>query len=241
MQLHKSRHQDAVERIADWIIAGRFSEAGTLPTEAEVGAELGVSRTVVREAIRTLSAKGLVRARPRHGTAVRPQEDWHLFDPQVIEWRMRSGISHDLANDLIDFRLAIEPFAGQLAAQRSDFPTDDLQAAYEHMVAATESDGAYSDYYAADLDFHQTILTGTKNAFIHHLAPLIANALRLSFHLSVFSMDSARASLPMHKAVAEAIAARAPERASEALTTLIESARGDIFLVLNGAGGSGRS
>lgn len=150
---------------------------------------------------------------------------------------MRAGVSRDLANDLIDFRLAIEPFAARLAAQRHDFPQDDLYAAYDRMVAATEGDG---DYYTADLDFHQTILMGTRNAFIRHLAPLVGNALRLSFHLSVFSMDGARASLPMHRAIVEAIAARAPERASEALTTLIESARGDIFLVLEGAGASGR-
>lgn len=230
MHIRKSRHQDAVERIADWIVAGRFNGARALPTESEVGAELGVSRTVVREAMRTLTAKGLVDVRPRHGTTVRPQDDWQLFDPQVIEWRMKAGVPRKLANDLIEFRLAIEPFAARLAAARRDFPQASLVEAFERMTAATEGEG---DYHAADLAFHQTILTGTRNEFIRHLAPIMSSTLKLSFKLSVLSMETARASLPMHRAVADAIAAHDTEAAGRALAVLIESARDDMLVALD--------
>jgi GntR family transcriptional regulator, galactonate operon transcriptional repressor len=86
--------------------------------------------------------------------------------------------------------------------------------------------------HEADLDFHKTIILGSNNQFLRHLVPLMANALRVSFRLSVISMDTARDALPMHRAVADAIIGRQPEVARAALTTLIEAARKDILVAL---------
>ncbi|HET8727646.1 MAG TPA: FadR/GntR family transcriptional regulator [Alphaproteobacteria bacterium] len=224
-----TRHQDAVDRIAAWIVRGRFDSALPLPTEAELGAELGVSRTVVREAMRTLAAKGLVLVRPGKGTHVRPPETWNLFDPQVIVWRMEAGMSRELVDDLIGFRLAIEPFAAEQAALRDDFPAADLDRAYARMVQAVNGNGSYND---ADLAFHETILRGSQNQFLVHLVPFVANALRLSFDLSVRNLDSARASLPLHRKVADAITAHDGAAARAAFVDLIRSARADIYAAL---------
>ena len=221
----RTRHQETVERIAGWLVGGRFGPGAALPNETEIGAELEVSRTVVREAMRTLVAKGMVAVRRRHGTTVRPVEAWSLFDAQVMGWRLKQGLSPQFIDDLVRFRLGIEPFAAGLAAENPEFDPAGLEAAYGRMSAAAAGEG---DWHAADLDFHRAILLGSRNQFLRHLAPMMENALRVSFSLSVLSMDSARASLPMHRAVADAILDRDPERARRALSDLITSAREDI-------------
>jgi len=225
----RTRHQDAVEKIAGWILGGRFATDSVLPTEDEIGGELGVSRTVVREAMRTLVAKGMVDVRRRHGTRVRPVDAWSLFDPQVVAWRLANGPTRDFIDDLIRFRLGIEPYAAGLAAENMAFPVATLEDAFSRMAAAVEGRG---DYHEADLDFHETIILGADNQFLRQLIPLMANTLRVSFRLSVISMETARGSLPMHRAVADAIVAHDAGKARKALTRLIEAARDDIIAVL---------
>jgi DNA-binding FadR family transcriptional regulator len=225
----RTRHQDAVESIAAWIVGGRFGRDAVLPNEEEIGDRLGVSRTVVREAMRTLAAKGMVTVRRRHGTQVRPVDAWSLFDPQVVAWRLSSGLTRRFIDDLVRFRLGIEPYAAGLAAGNPAFPAEALRAAFARMQAAVDGEG---DYHQADLDFHETIIFGADNQFLRQLAPLMANALRISFSLSVTGMDSARGSLPMHRDVAEAICAGDARLASAALTRLIESAHQDILAAL---------
>lgn len=229
MALLRTRHEDTVDVIAGWIVGGRFAAPSLLPTEDEIGGQLGVSRTVVREAMRTLVAKGMVTVRRRHGTQVQPVDSWSLFDPQVVAWRLSSGLTRDFIEDLIRFRLGIEPYAAGLAADNPDFPAEALENAYDRMAAAVDGDG---DYHEADLDFHKTIILGSNNQFLRQLIPLMANTLRISFRLSVISMETARGSLPMHREVASAIVGREAEHARKALARLIEAAREDIIGVL---------
>lgn len=225
----RTRHQEAVDQIANWIVGGRFTVGTALPTEEELGEELRVSRTVVREAMRTLVAKGMVDVRRRHGTRVQPVDSWSLFDPQVVAWRLTSGVDRGFIEDLVRFRLGIEPYAAGLAAANPDFPAEALERAFARMEAAVDGDGSYHE---ADLEFHETIIVGSNNQFLRQLAPLLGNMLRISFGLSVISMETARGSLPMHRDVADAIIARDAERARSSLTRLIEAAREDILQAL---------
>jgi DNA-binding FadR family transcriptional regulator len=225
----RTRHQHAVDHLGRWIAGGRFGPDAAMPTELELGEDLGVSRTVVREAMRTLVAKGMVEVRRRHGTRVRPLRDWNLFDPQVLAWRLERGLTPDFVEDLVAFRLGFEPLAASLAARNPDFPAGTLDDAYARMAAAVDGHGSYHE---ADLAFHETILAGARNQFLHHLAPFLTNALRMSFNLSVLNLDTARAALPLHRAVADAILRKDPEGAAAALGTLIESARLDILVGL---------
>ena len=232
-----TRHQDAVDRIAGWIVRSRFDEATALPNEFDIGDELGVSRTVVREAMRTLAAKGMVTVRPRLGTRVQPVERWNLFDPQVVAWRMEAGLSKDLVANLIDFRLAIEPFAADRAASRPDFPIAELEAAYAAMQDAA---GTGLPFTEADLQFHATILRGTGNSYFEHLIPFVENALRLSFDLSIRNPDDAHQSLPVHRRVVEALAAHDGAGAREAMTQMIEQARDEILAAMPSDPGADR-
>jgi GntR family transcriptional regulator, galactonate operon transcriptional repressor len=229
MSTLRTRHQEAVDQIANWIVGGRFSAGTVLPREEDIGGELRVSRTVVREAMRTLVAKGMVEVRRRHGTRVTPIDSWSLFDPQVVDWRMTRGLTREFIEDLIRFRLGIEPYAAGLAAANPDFPVHRLNDAFARMSTAVDGIGSYHE---ADLDFHETIILGANNQFLRQLVPLMTNTLRASFSLSVISLETARGSLPMHRAVADAIIFGDSEGARRALTTLIEEARKDIIGVL---------
>ncbi|MBA3448972.1 MAG: FadR family transcriptional regulator, partial [Pseudaminobacter sp.] len=119
--------------------------------------------------------------------------------------------------------------AAGLAAANPAFPAAALDLSFRRMAAAVEGDG---DYHEADLEFHKTIFLGSDNQFLRQLVPLLTNTLKVSFSLSVISMDTARSSLPMHRDVADAIIGRDPAAARSALTKLIEAAREDILEVL---------
>ena len=224
-------HAPTVARIAGWIVEGRYAPGSTLPTEPELGATLGVSRTVVREAIRALQAKGMVTTRPRVGTRVTDTADWHMFDPEVVGWTLRGPIDSAIVEDLVDMRLAIEPFAAGLAASRreaSDLTA--LEAAFERMAAAVDDPDGDQLYTRADLDFHRVLLSASHNRFVIQALPMVEGLLKLSFELSTANMDEARLSLPDHRGVLDAVAARDSGRARARMEAIIVAARADILL-----------
>lgn len=216
----------AVDRIASWVVGGRYAPGQTLPVEAAIGAELAVSRTVVREALKTLSAKGMVVTGPRLGTRVRPRTEWNHFDPDVVHWRVDAGIDEAFVDDLVAFRRVIEPAAARLAAQAAT-PADvaGLREALAEMTRATEGKGSYLQ---ADLDFHQRLLMATHNQFFAGMARVFTALLAVSFRLSVASLAGARSSLPAHKRVLDGIAARNGDAAAAAMQGLIDSAKEDL-------------
>jgi DNA-binding FadR family transcriptional regulator len=159
---------------------------------------------------------------------VRPRSAWNHFDPDVVNWRLEAGVDETFVRDLFELRLAIEPAAARLAARAAN--AEDIragEAAYAAMVAGAHGQG-HAQYLKADLAFHESLLTATHNQFIAGLSPVFSALLRVSFRLSVRSMAGARASLPMHRELLDAVIARDPLRAADAAATLIESARGDI-------------
>lgn len=229
----QTQHKTTVDRIAGWIVDGRYAPGGTLPTEPELGAALGVSRTVVREAVKALAAKGMVVARPRTGTRVRPETDWHLFDPSVVAWTLRRPVDRALVRDLVEIRLAIEPFAARLAADRRS-PADlaALGHAFEAMREAI-ADGARDRYHDADLAFHSALIRASGNRFLIQMAPIVEAILDTSFTLSTETIEEASGSLPDHRTLLDAIQAGDGDGAQRHLTRIIESARVDILAHLD--------
>lgn len=226
-----SRHATAVEQLAGLILDNLAKGDRAVPSEPELCSALGVSRTVVREAVRTLSAKGMLAVRRGNGTAVRPFDEWDLFDPQVLRWRFGVGLTPQLIDHLVDFRLSIEPFAARKAATSDTFAVEDLEVSFIRMTHAAEGRG---NFIENDLLFHQTILQGTRNPFINRIVPLVSSALRLSFQHSVVDPDVARSALPLHEAVVAAIKARDPRRAEQAMGEVIESSRKDLVDRISG-------
>jgi GntR family transcriptional regulator, galactonate operon transcriptional repressor len=222
----RTTHRAVVDALARDIFAGRYLPGASLPTEPELCAEFEVSRTTVREALKTLTAKGIITVRPKTGTRVLPFDRWSLLDPEVVAWRLAAGVDDEFVRDLVDIRLIIEPEAAARAAARAE-PLDvmALSGAYDHMHRAGHGDG---NYIQADLEFHCTLLRSAHNQFLTQLIPVLTGMLRFSFELSVTSRATVIAALPLHRAIVTGIEQRDPAAARAATRYLIERARDDI-------------
>ena len=207
------------------IVTGQY-ETQPFPTEAQLAQTHGVSRSVTREAVKMLTAKGLLSARPRQGTIVRPSETWNLFDTDVLRWMLERTFSVDLLRQFSQLRIAIEPEAAALAAQFGG-ATDlvDIDAGLERMIAA---DRDADDPLDADIAFHIAILKASRNPFYGQFRDVVATALRTSIRFTN-RIKGRNASIADHAAVRDAIFARDPEAARTAMRHLI----GDVIELID--------
>ncbi|QHC21284.1 FadR/GntR family transcriptional regulator [Streptomyces sp. GS7] len=163
-----------VEALAKRIFGGAYGEGDVLALR-ELTAELGATQTVLREAIKVLTAKGLLATRPNHGTYVRPREEWNLLDSDVLRWKLAAGASSDFFADLLELRRSIEPAAAALAAERrTDDDLEALNAALSAM-AATEDDPVL--LVRADASFHMAMLVASNNRFYAQMHRVIVPVL----------------------------------------------------------------
>jgi DNA-binding FadR family transcriptional regulator len=228
--LIKNVHGNTVDFLGEAIVAGRYAAGASLPSEAVLGEELGVSRTVVRESVKSLIAKGLVTTGPKVGTRVQASENWNWFDPDVTVWQVRAGLSPEFLRDLLDLRKIVEPGAVRLAAERATAADiAELGSAYAGMARAVQEGG---DYVTHDLRFHQVLLGSCHNRMMIQMTRALNALLRTSFELSIRKKDGPRLSLPLHLDVLNAVAAHKPDRAERAILSIIDGARQDIDVVL---------
>ena len=227
----KNIHGHTLDKLGQAILAGRYEVGASLPPEPVLCEEFGVSRTVVREAIKSLVAKGLLVTGPKLGTRVLPDEHWNWFDPEVIAWQAQAGLSSEFVRDLRELRLVVEPAAVRMAAVKAT-PQDilRLEQAYSGMKAAVEDGG---DYVTHDLRFHQGLLQASHNRMLMQMGRALSALLRMSFEISTRIMNGPRESLPLHRAVLDAVIAHAPVKAERALMVLITAANDDIDHVLS--------
>ena len=227
----KNVHGGTVDLLGEAIVMGRYPVGSSLPPEPLLCEELGVSRTVIREAVKSLIAKGLLVTGPKLGTRVLAQEQWNWFDPDVVAWQSRAGLSREFLRDLQELRRIVEPAAARLAAERAtDQDITELEAAYAGMKLSIDEGG---DYVSSDLRFHQGLLRTGRNRMLGQMSKALGALLRTSFEISTTARpDGPAASLPLHRAVLDAVIARSPEAAERAIITLIDSARQDIEQVL---------
>lgn len=230
----RNAHAATLEQLGQAILAGRYPVGSSLPAEPLLGEQLQVSRTVVREAIKSLVAKGLLVTGPKRGTRVLPSADWNWFDPDVIRWQTLVGLTPDFIRDLQELRLVVEPAAVRMAAVKAH-PSDlaELEFAFRGMQSAVDEGG---DYVTHDLRFHQGLLQASHNRMLIHMGRALSALLRASFELSTRVENGPRTSLPKHRAVLDAVRAHDPARAERALMALINSANHDIERVLRPAG-----
>jgi GntR family transcriptional regulator, galactonate operon transcriptional repressor len=216
------------------ILSGEYAPLSLLPTEAELCAQYDASRTALRDALLTLAAKGLIEARKRAGTRVRPPSDWNRLDAQVLGWM--GGIEPDLdfVRGLIEARLVIEPAAAQLAASMAS--SGDLaiiEAAYDAMCSAPEHDLAAC--LDADVRFHTGILRASRNPVFANLGDMLAAALSFSFRLTTSATANYQATLSAHGDVLEAIRMRRAGDAHAQMKALIGIASLDLLAIADKA------
>lgn len=226
----KNVHGNTVDHLGVAIVSGRYPAGSAMPPEPRLCEELGVSRTVIRESVKSLVAKGLVSTGPKVGTRVLSEDKWNWFDPDVILWKSRGGLTREFLRDLRDLRRILEPAAVRMAAERATAAElAELEAAFAAMRQAVEEGG---DYVACDLRFHQGLLRASHNRMIVQMNKVLGALLRTSFEISTSRKDGPRSSLPLHRAVLNAVLARNPARAEKATLVLIDSADRDIEEVL---------
>lgn len=219
MRSHTAR---VVEDLGLAIISGRQGAGTLLPGDAELIERYGVSRTVLREALKTLSAKGLVQAKARIGTRVRERSDWNLFDSDVLIWHARTGFTGAFLRHLGEMRMALEPDAAAFAARRRTPEQMARIGSWVTLMAAREITA--EEFVEADLGLHLSIAEAADNPFFLSISTLIEVALVAMLKLSspVESSERLALSVAKHRAVADAIKAGDPDRARSAMQAVIQ-------------------
>ncbi|RFC62318.1 FadR family transcriptional regulator [Fulvimarina endophytica] len=216
------------------IASGALRSGDALPIESELASEWGVSRTVVREAMRLLGAKGLIKVGPKVGTRVLPAQDWNMLDPDVMAWHLFAEDRWGFVSALYEMRLINEPPAARIAAQRiTQADRERLREAFERMERYPRGS---SELIAADLDFHRIILEATGNPILRSLGAMIEKSLSISFSLS-WRQNPQVETLRQHQRVLDAILGGDAEAAELFMRRLIESAFEDVSQALEGEGG----
>ena len=217
----RAAHDAVVEELGRAILAGKYRPGATLPDKDALCARFRVSHTALREALQTLSAKGLIAARTRVGTWVLEPRHWNMFDSDVLAWRLAKGADPDFVASLFEVREAFEPVAAALAAKRrTKSELADLRRLVAAMGAARGHKQRFSD---ADAAFHLCVLDASGNPIMHSIGALIATALAAAFELSAPTDDPAAAARAcrQHEAIVEAIARRDAQAAADAMMVVI--------------------
>lgn len=213
-------HDRVVREIGLQIARGHYQPGQALPDEETLVQQLDVSRTVIREATKVLSAKGVVESRPRRGTIVLPLEHWNMLDPDVLSWQEASRPRIEFFRCLTEVRRVVEPSAASFAAERAtDTQLRAIQDALSGMKAAVDDIHAYR---AADLSFHVAVLAACRNPFLQPVAHAIGAVLMSSLTLTNRKPEMNRISLPFHEHIFEAIRAGDSEAARRAMLTHLD-------------------
>ena len=226
-------HEKIAESLAISILSGRQSPGSNLPAEVEASAQLGVSRTVYREAVRILAAKGLIEGRPKLGTRVTEKHRWNWLDPDVLRWIFESQPDPEYVEELFELRLIVEPQAAALAAKRRSI--EEL-ARMGHALEEMARHGLNTPAgQAADQQFHDAILKSTRNRGLATLTTTIGAAIQWTTVFKYQGTPRDRNPIVEHRNLYAAIANADSDAAREAARELIEIALEDTRFVMKGA------
>lgn len=223
--------QKMTQDLGSSIVCGEYAPGDGLPTEAELCIKFGISRTAVREAVKMLSAKGLIASRPRQGIRVLPEEDWNIFDSDLLSWSLQGKPSLKVLKEFLQMRIAIEPEAAALAAR---FGCRDRLRVIEDALARMEAAGEdHGDALIADIDFHIGILYCSENRFFIRMRNFVSTALHASISFTSPVKADQVAIFEEHARIFQAIKSGNSERAKQSMFLLIEEALGYVDQALN--------
>ncbi|GLX80423.1 GntR family transcriptional regulator [Thalassotalea insulae] len=179
---HRNLTQQVVHELGKTILQGTYKVGDSLPSEAELCTSFNISRTATREAVKMLTAKGLISSRPRQGIKVLDSKHWNLFDVDVLNWILLGKPDLYMLRSFQQLRLAIETEAAFLAAQYAQ--PEDLQAIVDALTRMKDATNGQDDTHEADIDFHQSILSASKNPFFIQLKSFITTALKVNLRFT---------------------------------------------------------
>lgn len=218
--LARNLHSDVLWQLGFAIVSGRYEQGSILPPDGELLEQFGVSRTVLREALKTLAAKGLIEARARIGTRVLPRNRWNLFDADVLAWHFELGPEVTFLRSLAEVRIGIEIEAAALAAERR---TDEQAEAMLEAVNLMEASTTPEEFARHDLQFHKLVAEASANPFMASISALVEMALTAAFTISspVNEPTALAQTVGVHRAIASAIHEGDAQAARDAMRVAI--------------------
>lgn len=234
----RTSHAQVVNELGKAIVAGAFPVGSILPGDAELAQRFKVSRTVLREAMKTLAAKGLIVPRARVGTRVTDKDLWNMFDREIITWHFESGPTEEFLLHLYDIRLAFEPFAAALVAERA--ASRDIELLRRLASEMGDPDHSVESLARADLRFHLAVAEVSHNPFMRTLSSLIEAALVGMFRMSTPTAKSEFGDISeTHMRIVDAMGAGDADAARRAMEFVILDGRRHVhqaFLAMADAG-----
>lgn len=212
--------------IAQDIFADRYAAGSPLPRENDLCDLYGVSRTVIRESLKVLESKGMVRGKPRIGTTVCDKDEWNILDGDVLEWMGPAIKDFDLLGCILEARRTIEPAAAELAAERaSTQEIADLESAWRQMRDSANDPERFTE---ADMKYHTLLLNGSHNQVFRRLSSAIHAALHYALHASNVAVESREDAVIVHGELVEALRLRDKARARDCSNRMLDLAGRDL-------------
>lgn len=216
-------HARVLDRLGAAICSGELAD-GTIVRIEEFEGHYGVSRSVIREALRVLSSMGMVASRRRVGVLVLPASEWNLYDPQVIRWRLASPGRIAQLQSLTELRTAIEPEAARLAAERASLEDGSALMGLAGKLWAAGQAGDSAAFLELDIEFHQLVLASSGNEMFAKLNSLVAEVLTGRTHYGFTPDHPATEALQFHVDVASAIQRGHGDEAHAAMLRIMDKA-----------------
>lgn len=161
----KNIHVNVAQEIACSILSGKFQQEDTIPGEKVLCEQLGVSRTALREAIKLLTAKGLLESKPKVGTKVVNRRYWNFLDPQLLSWIKTYQETDTLYQQFNNLRQAVEPEASALAATNATAEQRiELSEIFQNLCQMNRNNTP-DEWANVDMQFHRLIFIATNNDF----------------------------------------------------------------------------
>ena len=204
------------------IVQGVYPVGTGLPSEADLCVEYNVSRSSTREAVKMLSAKGLISSRPKQGIRVLPESSWNMFDTDVLKWILSSKPSLALLKEFTEVRVALEPKAAALASLSASY--QQLEVIEKALARMVDADRGLDDPLEADIAFHTAVLAASNNRFFLQLTEFISTALRVSIRYTNKIKGVPGADVQKHAEILNTIKSRNPERAKKAVEAILDEA-----------------
>jgi len=219
-------HERVVQQLVQQIVGGAFAPGDSLPTEPDLAQRFGVSRTVVREAVRVLASKGLLAVRQGSGMWVQEPDRWDHLDPLIIFEQVNTQGGQALLDELIETRRVLETEIASMAATRR---TEEALAALRDALVGMERSKADARAYTQyDIVFHDAILAAARNRLLREALRPAANVMRAGRFIAVRRAGVISRSLPSHHAIYDAIASSDAAQAREAMRRHITQFEEDI-------------
>ena len=223
------------EHLARMIIEETIKHDAVFPNELDLAKGFGVSRTMVRDVLRSLEEKGLIERKTNVGTRVRSINSWNLLDAELLEWSCSILTQSRFLLSLLELRLIIEPQAAALAAIRAN--DRDLQLIRDNFSRMWDSEIGSNEVTLnteADIDFHKAIIKASGNLFISQIGGAIQAALHHTIYLSNKANIDHLASLECHRQVLTSIENRDSAGAYAGMCSVLENTISDLGLQVNG-------